>query len=187
MNRSSHTFSLKKDYTSGDLAFRKLFEDELKEMHWSESAIAQVLPKMIKRSTSELLVTYFYEQLFFIKEQIHRSEHIFRLLGCFPQSKKSVAMEGILKEASESMKEIVAKVRDTGIMSAAQKIIHYEIAAYGSLHVVAGELGFTQVRLILMQTLFEKRNSENKLLKINTSQFDKNNTSQNTSSLEFVD
>ena len=168
MKRSQHNEALKKKITAGNLAFRKLFEDELKEMYWSENAIAQTLPKMIKRSTSETLVTYFYEQLFFIKEQIHRSEHLFRLLGCFPQMKKSVAMEGILKEAVESMKEIVAVVRDTGIMSAAQKIIHYEIAAYGSLHVVAGELGLQNARLILMQTLFEKRNSENKLMKINT-------------------
>ncbi len=170
MKRTEHNNIFKQKVASGNLAFRKLFEDELREMYWCENAIAQSLPKMIKRSTSEMLVTYFYEQLFFIKEQILRSEHLFRLLGCFPKAKKSLAMEGILKEAAESMKEIVAIVRDTGIISAAQKIIHYEIAAYGSLHVVAGELGLQQAKLILMQTLHEKRNSESKLMKINPGQ-----------------
>ena len=166
MKRSPNNSFLKRKFPAGNLAFRKLFEDELKEIYWSEYAIAQVLPKMIKRSTSEKLVTYCYEQLFFIREQVHRTEQIFRIIGCFPQAKKSFAMEGILKEATESLKEIVALVRDAGIVGAARKIIHYEIAAYGSLHVIAGELGLAQARLILMQTLYEKRISESKLINI---------------------
>src|SRR4030095_3805175 len=153
-------------FPTSDLAYRKLFEEELREIYWTEHAIGQVLPKMIKRATSESLVTLIYEQLFFTKEQIKRAEQIFKLAGCFPQSKKSVAMEGILKETQDSMKELNADVRDAGIKRAALKIIHYEIATYDSLCSIAGELGMSHARLILMQTLYEKKNTDNKLLRL---------------------
>jgi ferritin-like metal-binding protein YciE len=147
----------------GKSAYRKLFEAELRELYWTENALAQVLPKMIKRASSETLVTALYEQLFFTKEQIGRIESVFRLTGFFPQSKKCPAMEGILKETHTAMKEMVNNVRDTGIIGAAQKVLHYEIASYGALNDIASTLGLYNTRLILQQIINEKRNADSRL------------------------
>lgn len=148
---------------SAESAFKKLFEDGLKDIYWVEKALTKAIPKMIKNSTSEELVSALEEHLAVTEEQVGKLEQVFEMLGKKPQAKKCVAMEGILKEGEEGMEETEGIVRDAGIICSAQKVEHYEIASYGSLAAFANTLRMEDAASLLKEILEEEKEADTKL------------------------
>jgi ferritin-like metal-binding protein YciE len=142
----------------------KLFEDELKDIYWAEKALVKAIPKMIKKATSEELVDALEDHLEETEGHVTRCEKVFEMLGKTAQAKKCEAMDGLLTEAEDIMSESDEGVmRDAGIISAAQKVEHYEIATYGTLRTFAKTLGLDEIADLLEETLNEEKNADEKL------------------------
>lgn len=141
--------------------FHQLFMDELKDIYWAEKHLVKALPKMQKAATTEELVNAFADHLAATKEHVSRVEEIFDLMGVKPVAKKCEAMEGLVAEAQELIEEEEESVvLDAGLIIAAQKVEHYEIAAYGSLRTLANHMGHTEAAAILEQTLAEEKETD---------------------------
>jgi len=146
---------------------RKLFEDMLKDIYWAEKALTKAIPKMIKKATSEELVTALTEHLEVTKEQVSRVEEVFLAINKKATAKKCEAMAGLIKEAEEIMEEAEdGLVRDAGIIAAAQKVEHYEIASYGTLAALAKTLGETEAAELLTETLEEEKEADETLTEV---------------------
>ncbi|MEO6837707.1 MAG: ferritin-like domain-containing protein [Ginsengibacter sp.] len=146
---------------------RELFENELKDIYWAEKALTKAIPKMIKKATSEELIEALESHLEETKGHVERCEKAFELLGKTATAKKCEAMAGLTKEAQEIMESSEeGMVRDAGIISAAQKVEHYEIATYGTLCAFAKTLGEDKVADLLEKTLSEEKEANNKLTEI---------------------
>lgn len=146
---------------------RDFLEDGLKDIYWAEKALTKALTKMAKNATSTQLIQAFEEHLKDTEEHVTRLEQIFESLGIQAVAKKCDAMAGLLAEANRIMMETeVGPVRDAGMIAAAQKIEHYEIATYGTLRVYAVTLGKTKAALLLAKTLAEEKNADVKLTEI---------------------
>lgn len=164
---SSNGSSSGSQQSSGNEGLMKLFEDELKDIYWAEKALTKALPKMMSKSTSEELVQAIEEHLEITEEHVSRAEQIFEIIGKTPKAKKCEAMSGLIKEGEEIMEENEGgPIRDAGIISAAQKVEHYEIASYGTLKTFASLLGLQEVVGILDQTLNEEKEADKKLTEI---------------------
>ncbi|MDZ7622828.1 MAG: ferritin-like domain-containing protein [Ignavibacteriaceae bacterium] len=145
----------------------RLFEDELKDIYWAEKALTKAIPKMIKNATSEELIKALENHLAQTEKQITRMEKVFESIDKKPTAKKCKAMEGLIKEGEEIMEECEADaVCDAGIILAAQKIEHYEIATYGTLRQFAETLKLQEAVNLLEQTLEEEKESDVKLTEI---------------------
>lgn len=154
-----------KEHQSSKL--QKLFEDELKDIYWAEKALTKAIPKMIKNSTSQQLKEALENHLTETKSHVHRCEQVFKVLGKEPKTKKCEAMVGLMKEAGEIMKDTdEGMMRDAGIISAGQKVEHYEIATYGTLRTFANTLGLQDAVELLDQTLDEEKAADKKLTEI---------------------
>lgn len=149
-------------------ALKELFVDELKDIYWAEKHLASALPKMIKGATSEDLKQTISTHLEETKNQITRLERVFGSVGEKAVAKKCLAMEGLLKEAGELLEDTDkgTEVRDVAIISAAQKVEHYEIASYGTLRTLAGTLGYSEAQNLLDETLAEEKNADNLLTQV---------------------
>jgi ferritin-like metal-binding protein YciE len=146
---------------------RALFEDELKDIYWAEKALTKALPKMAKNATSEELVSALNDHLEVTREHVLRVEQVFELLGKKAQAKKCEAMDGLIKEGEEIIESTQpGPVRDAGIISAGQKVEHYEIASYGTLVAFANLLGETKSAAILQKTLAEEKDADSTLTQI---------------------
>jgi ferritin-like metal-binding protein YciE len=129
---------------------RELFVTELKDIYWAEKALVKALPKMAKKATSDELITAIQDHLAVTETHVERLEKVFQLIGEKAVGKKCEAMVGLIEEAEEIMKETEeGVVRDAGIISAAQKVEHYEIASYGTLVAFANTLGEDEAGSIL--------------------------------------
>ncbi|MGN7719741.1 YciE/YciF ferroxidase family protein [Chitinophaga sp. 22620] len=147
--------------------FHQLFMDELKDIYWAEKHLVKALPKMQKAATSAELVDAFADHLAATKEHVSRVEEIFEMMGTRPVAKKCDAMEGLVAEAQELIsEEEESSVLDAGLIIAAQKVEHYEIAAYGSLRTLANRMGHTEAAAILEQTLTEEKETDSLLTQI---------------------
>jgi ferritin-like metal-binding protein YciE len=125
---------------------------------------------MAKKATSQELVDAIDEHLSVTETHVERIEQVFETLGEKASAKKCEAMEGLIEEAEEMMSEIKdGVVRDAAIISAAQKVEHYEIASYGTLVSFANTLGESKVAEILEQTLNEEKEADQMLTEIATS------------------
>lgn len=145
-------------------SLRDLFEDELKDIYWAEKALTKAIPKMIKNATSEELISALEDHLETTKNQVARCEKAFEILGKPARAKKCEAMAGLTKEAEEIMESTEeGVVRDAGIISAAQKVEHYEIASYGTLVAFAKVLGEDEVARLLEKTLNEEKEADETL------------------------
>jgi ferritin-like metal-binding protein YciE len=145
----------------------KLFEDELKDIYWAEKALLKAIPKMIKNASSEELTEALENHLAETEEHVKRAEEVFAAIGKEPRGKKCEAMEGLIKEAEEIMDEAEEGVMmDAAIISAAQKIEHYEIASYGTLRTFAQTLGLDEAAGILESTLEEEKNADMTLTEV---------------------
>jgi ferritin-like metal-binding protein YciE len=154
----------KKDAAEG---LRDLFVDGLKDIYWAEKALTKALPKMAKNATTPQLKNAFKKHLTETEGQITRLENVFKTIGEKAVAKKCDAMEGLLKEADGIMEETEpGVVRDAGIIAAAQKVEHYEIATYGTLHAFAITLGETEAAEYLAFTLEQEKNADSKLTDI---------------------
>jgi len=146
---------------------RDLFVDELKDIYWAEKALTKAIPKMIKKATSEDLINALQNHLEVTKGHVERCEKAFEMLGKPARAKKCEAMEGLTKEAEEIMESTEeGMVRDAGIISAAQKVEHYEIASYGTLCAFAKTLGENDIANLLSKTLKEEREADDTLTQV---------------------
>lgn len=145
----------------------KLLEDELKDIYWAEQALTKAIPKMIANATSPELSQALEDHLAETEEHVTRLEKVFSILGKEASSKKCEAMAGLIKEAEQLMEESDEGVmRDAAIISAGQKIEHYEIASYGTLRTFAETLGLNEAVGILESTLEEEKNADLKLTQV---------------------
>jgi len=145
----------------------KLFEDELKDIYWAEKALTTAIPKMIKNATSHELSEALQKHLGETEEHVRRVEKVFELLDKKATAKKCEAMSGLIKEAKEIMDDCEEGVmRDAGIISAGQKVEHYEIATYGSLIQFAKTLNMEDAAELLRETLKEEKAADEKLSEI---------------------
>jgi ferritin-like metal-binding protein YciE len=140
---------------------KELFIDELKDIIYAERALLKSLPKMAKNATEPKLVSAIEEHVRVTEGQVQRLDQIFEILGESNRGKKCDAMEGLIKEGESIMEETEAgPVRDAGIISASQKIEHYEIASYGTLVAFAKTLGEDEVASLLEATLAEEKEAD---------------------------
>jgi len=150
-----------------DKALRDLFVDELKDIYWAEKELTKAIQKLIKHATSEELSDALTDHLEVTKEHVTRLEEVFSKLGENAQAKKCEAMAGLLKEGNEIIEETEeGVVRDAGIILAAQKVEHYEIATYGTLRAFANTLGENEVASLLEETLNEEKEADETLSEI---------------------
>jgi ferritin-like metal-binding protein YciE len=141
-----------------------LLVEELKDTYSSETQIAKALPKMAQAATSPQLKAAFEKHLVETQNQVKRLETIFQQLGESPEGNDCEATEGLVKEGEELMGEQAdPQVLDAGLIAAAQKVEHYEIASYGTLATWATELGHTQIADLLKQTLNEEKTTDEAL------------------------
>lgn len=145
----------------------KLFEDELKDIYWAEKALTKALPKMAKKATAPELVQAIEKHLKETEKQVQKVEKVFKLMEKKPVAKKCEAMAGLIKEGDEIMKETEkGPQRDAGIISAGQKVEHYEIASYGILRTFATTLGMEDAAAILEEILEEEKNADESLTEV---------------------
>lgn len=147
----------------------KLFEEQLGDILWAEKALTKAIPKMIKNATSTDLKDALTAHLMETEQHIDRVEEVFAMIGKKPHAEKCEAMNGLIKEAGEIMDACEdGSMCDAGIIIAAQKIEHYEIATYGTLREFAETLDLTNAVEILQETLNEEKAADEKLTQIAT-------------------
>jgi ferritin-like metal-binding protein YciE len=148
-------------------ALKELYVDELKDLYSAENQLLKALPKMAKAATSEELSSAFTEHLEQTKGHVQRLEQIFEMLDENPKGKKCAGMEGLIKEGAELMGEdFEAEVLDAGLIGAAQRVEHYEIAAYGTARAFAELLEETEQASLLGETLQEEKETDQKLTQL---------------------
>ncbi|POY36581.1 hypothetical protein C3K47_09400 [Solitalea longa] len=168
-NGNSQTANAKRTANRGmkSSQLMQLFEDELKDIYWAEKALTTAIPKMINNATSAELVKALEKHLEETKGQITRVEQVFETLGKKAVAKKCEAMEGLIKEAQEIMESCEpGAMCDAGIISAGQKVEHYEIASYGTLSQFASTLGLSAAAKLLGATLVEEKAADEKLSQV---------------------
>lgn len=144
-----------------------LFVHELKDIYNAEKQLVKALGKMAKGATSENLKASFEEHLEVTRGQVERLEEVFALLDIAPRGKKCEAMEGLIAEGSSLLEENAEEaVLDAGLIAAAQKVEHYEIASYGTLVTFARHLGLDDAAELLEQTLAEEKETDVKLTEL---------------------
>jgi ferritin-like metal-binding protein YciE len=144
----------------------KLFVEELKDLYSAEKQITRALPKMAKKASNEQLKTAFETHLEQTQGQIQRLDRVFEILGKSSSGKTCKGMQGLLEEGSETMQEAQGEVLDAAMICAAQKVEHYEMAAYGSVRTWAQQLGQKEIADLLQQTLEEEGETDHKLTQL---------------------
>jgi ferritin-like metal-binding protein YciE len=145
---------------------KNLYIDELRDIYNAENQLTKALPKMAKAATSKDLRAGFEEHLKQTEGQVTRLEQIFENLGEKPAGKKCKGMEGLVEEGKEMIEEQEGETLDAGLISAAQRVEHYEIAAYGCVRTYANLLGEKDAAELLEQTLKEEKETDQKLTKL---------------------
>jgi ferritin-like metal-binding protein YciE len=144
-----------------------LYTDMLKDLYSAEKQLVKALPKMAKNAQSSDLQIAFQDHLKQTEGHVDRIERIFSDLGGSPRGKKCVGMEGLVEEGNELLQEDVEPdVLDAGLIAAAQKAEHYEIASYGAARTWAERLGYNSAAQLLQQTLDEEGEANKKLTQI---------------------
>ena len=145
-------------------SLRELYIDELQDLYNAEMQLVKALPKMAKGATSTQLRNAFEEHLRQTSEHVSRLEQIFEQMSTKPSGKKCLAMVGLVKKGAETMGEDYSEnVMDAAIIGAAQRVEHYEMAAYGTVRAFAELLGESEHVSLLNQTLEEERQADKKL------------------------
>jgi ferritin-like metal-binding protein YciE len=144
-----------------------LYTDMLKDLYSAEKQLVKALPKLAKNAQSPDLQKAFQEHLKQTERHVERIERIFSDLGGSPRGKKCVGMEGLVAEGNELLQEDTdPDVLDAGLIAAAQKVEHYEIASYGTVRTWAERLGHNSAAQLLQQTLDEEGDANKKLTEI---------------------
>ncbi len=146
---------------------KELYLDELRDLYSAEQQLVKALPKMAQAASNEELRQGFEEHLEQTRGHVKRLEQIFEALDESPKGKKCVGMEGLVKEGSELMGEdFEGAVMDAGLIGAAQRVEHYEIAAYGTASEFARILGESEHVSLLEETLGEEKETDEKLTEL---------------------
>jgi ferritin-like metal-binding protein YciE len=140
---------------------RDLFEVGLKDIYYAEKKLSKTLPKMVKNASTPELINTLKNHLAETNEHVSRLEKVFEVTGIKPVAKKCDAMEGILKESDDLInKTDIGMVRDASIIASEQKVKHYEIATYGTLHAFAKTLGENKAANLLAMSLDEEKKAD---------------------------
>lgn len=146
---------------------KHLYIEELKDLYSAENQLVKALPKIAEAASSEDLRAGFKEHLGQTKDHVARLEKIFKALGESPKGKKCKGMEGLIQEGAEMIEEGPAPEElDAGLISAAQRVEHYEIAGYGCVSTYAKLLGEDEAESLLRQTLDEEKETDEKLTEL---------------------
>jgi ferritin-like metal-binding protein YciE len=146
---------------------RDLLVSELQDTYSAETQLVKALPKMAKAASNAELRAGFEQHLTETQNQVRRLEQVARELDISLSGNACEAMEGLVEEGEEII-DLNAddQVRDAGLIAAAQKVEHYEIATYGTLCAWAKQLGLTSVANVLHQTLDEEKRTDEKLTRL---------------------
>lgn len=149
-------------------ALNELFIDELKDIYWAEKHLTKALAKLAKKSTTDELRGAIETHITQTENQITRLEQVFQSINEKAVAKKCEAMAGLIKESEEIVEstEDGSITRDAGIISACQKVEHYEIASYGTLKTLAGILGYDDAVELLDATLQEEKQTDELLTQV---------------------
>jgi ferritin-like metal-binding protein YciE len=151
-------------------SLEKLFIEELKDVYNAEKQILRALPRMAKNAESPDLQQAFRTHLKETEGQVQRLERIFKELGQATRGKKCKGMEGLLEEGKDILEEEgEPAVIDAALIAAAQRVEHYEMAAYGCLRTYAHLLGYSEAEQLLQQTLEEEEATDKKLTQLGES------------------
>jgi ferritin-like metal-binding protein YciE len=146
---------------------RELYVDELRDLYDAENRLVKALPKLAKEAESDDLREGIENHLEQTKGHVDRLRQIFESMGEKPSGKKCAGMVGLLEEGEEMMDEdFEGGVKDAALISAAQRVEHYEMAAYGCVKTWAGLLGETEAQNLLEQTLQEEKETDEKLTEL---------------------
>ena len=144
-----------------------LLVEELKDLFDAENQLTRALPKMAKAATAPELKEAFQEHLAVTKQQIERLTQVFEHLGKPAKGKRCEAMKGLITESQELLEQkMVPELLDVGLIGAAQKVEHYEMAGYCTVRTMASVLGHTEAAQLLDQTLKEEEAADKKLSRI---------------------
>lgn len=145
----------------------ELFENALKDMHWAEKALTRGMQRLIEHSSSRLLVEILTAHLAETQEQMIRLEPVFAIIGKKPSAKRCEAMEGLIEECEDIIKDTIeGPQRDAGIIAAARKVEHYEIASYSTLCFFARTLNLDDAAAILEEILEQEMNADAQLAEL---------------------
>jgi ferritin-like metal-binding protein YciE len=148
-------------------SLEELFLDELKDLYSAEKQITKALPKMVRAATSPELKGAFQSHLDETNGQIERLETIFEMLKEKGTGKTCEGMKGVLSEGAEVLQETKkGDLRDSGLITAAQRVEHYEMAGYGGVREYAKLLGQKEIMALLDATLKEEEAADKKLTRI---------------------
>lgn len=154
---------------NSDTELHELFVDQLRDILWAEKELVKALPKMAKAANDSKLTEAFTKHLAETKNHVVRLGQIFEALGLSARAKKCPAMEGLLKEGDELAEEYAdSTALDAALITAAQKVEHYEIASYGTMRAFAQRLGYEDAVKLLTQTIDEEGKADQTLTKIAT-------------------
>jgi ferritin-like metal-binding protein YciE len=146
---------------------RELYVDELKDLYDAETQLIKALPKMAEAATSDQLRSGFEQHLEQTREHAQRIERIFNSMGEKVKGKKCKGMNGLISEGQDVMGEDYdGELMDAALISAAQRVEHYEIAAYGTVCIFANILGEQEAVTLLKQTLEEEKATDEKLTEL---------------------
>jgi len=166
-------------------SLHELYIDELRDLYSAETQLVKALPKMAKASTNSELRQGFEEHLRQTTEHVSRLEQIFEELEEKPSGKKCAGMEGLIKEGAEAIDEDYSdEVRDAALIGAAQRVEHYEIAAYGTVKAFADLMGHSEQVALLDQTLQEETETDEKLTELSAEVNELANQGQSSEELE---
>ncbi|KRG43361.1 hypothetical protein ARC20_09955 [Stenotrophomonas panacihumi] len=141
-----------------------LFIHELSDIYSAERQLTKALPKLARASSNPELSTAFETHLEETQGQVERIDQVVELLGVRLKRIKCAAMEGLVEEGKEIIDSIEeGPLRDAALIGGAQKVEHYEIAAYGTLAALAKQLGYTDALPLLLDTLKEEKSTDEKL------------------------
>lgn len=148
-------------------SFDSLLLHELQDLYSAEKQLVEALPKMAKGATSEELKGAFEKHLEQTEGHLERLDKIFKQLEQSPGRHKCKAMEGLIKEGSDLLKEDADEaILDAALIGAAQRVEHYEIAGYGTARTFAEMLGHTEAAELLQQTLDEEKDTDQSLTEL---------------------
>jgi len=163
--RSTNTSSSTRE-NSQRSGFFELFVQELSVLLNAENQIIETLPQLVREATSSELKDALREHLKETRTQVERLHEVFRILGQRPRSEFCEGIAGILSEGNNMISQQRRLTKDVAIITAAQKVEHYEIAAYGSVKAHANRLDLDEVADLLDETLDEESSADSTLTKI---------------------
>jgi ferritin-like metal-binding protein YciE len=144
-----------------------LFLEQVEDLYDAEKRLVKALPKMAEAATSLSLRQAFESHLMETEGHVTRLESIFRTLGQDPKAHTCDAMKGLISEGEDMVSDTdPSSVRDAGLIASANRVEHYEIAAYGSARTFAQTLGLAEAASLLEQTLQEEKKADQKLTQL---------------------